>query len=665
MPVSNVSKKLKEYRSWREDLKPYWPEMDKWQQMYEFYKSKAERSETDSQVSLNTPFAIVESQIAKENKATRQITATAKPDGDVGKFDTWIPSVLNDALDDPDVAEIYGPLRKTREMWSRMLKVSGNAAAEIQYCYKTDSTGKVIANNPYVKIRSWKSVIFNPAMYFDNSNRYYVEDYVDMDDLIQNEYNPRRKGSKGTYSNLGELRLKLKEKGLIDDEEVTNISGDHQIARKNKPLLLVTCWEGTKMTVIAVTGSDEGTIIREADDPLKLGGHNLILGMRYKIEGRPYAYGEIAAIYKPVRAQDTIVAQNIEIVNRFLRGSYVLREGTIDKNLLAMVIANGGIVPGDISGLAAIPVNTPPPGAFQTIDTLQQAIERAARFSLQGAGVQINKQQTATETNKVAAGAEPNVEAQLDDVEQMFEQPVARKFLKMIGELMGADEIRYGLLEGETTEFVKATKGIIQGKATLKEMVTAGLLTDQQAQAYMTTMQPVLDPATGQPAIDPTTGQPQMQPVPIPGAEKALVFDVDWIVSVKLDNQSASDKEQKNQKEIGLIQLAQQMGVQLSPERTVLRLAHKQGFDDFQELMLTDTEKQQQASQMMQQQQSQQGQMQQGQQDQLAQQSQQQANQMQMKQTEMEHQARLKAMEIQGKKEIQAMPRPAPIPTPA
>jgi hypothetical protein len=585
--ADKVSKYLKEYTSWKADLKLYWPEMDKCQEMYEFYKSKKERSETDNQISLNTPFAIVESQIAKENSATQTITVIARPDGsDIGKFDQWVSSVLKDAMDDPDVAEIHGSLRKTREMWSRQLKITGNAAAEINYCYRTemiDGEKVVIADNPYTKIRNWKTVIFNPSMSFDRSDKYYIEDSVYLSDLLENEEKVVKGKKSGIYTNLGALQMAFKDKDeVVTDEDEQFVSGDTKISRKRKPIQIVTVWEGMKMTVIAITGSNSGIIIREATDPLKLGGHNLILGMRYSVEGRPYAYGEIAAIYKPVRAQDTIVNQNIEIVNRYLRGSYILREGAIDKNLLAMVIANGGIAPGDGSGLMPVPVNQPPPGAFQQIEVLEQAIERAARFSLYNAGLSA---QSTDKTKGTASGImaiqrsnEPETESKLDDVQDMFMTPVARKYLKMIGNLMGVDEIRYGLMKGENISFVKATKGILTGKATLKDMVTVGLMTEQEYQEYTTT-------------IDPVTGQA----TPIPGAEKALLFDVDWLVSVKLDNQSASDKEERNQKELSLIQLAQQMGVQLNPEKVITRLAAKQGFDDFQELMISPAEKKQMA----------------------------------------------------------------------
>ncbi len=649
---TKITQYLKQYQDWRLDLKQYWGEMEKWQEMYEFYKSKSERSETDTNISLNTPFAIVESQIAKENQASINVTVKAKPDNDMGKFNTWIEAILEDAINDSDVAEIHGTFRKTKEKFSRSLKVVGNAVAEINYCYKTaicDGEKKVIADNPYTRTRSYKSVIFNPAMQLSNSDIYYIEDYVNYSDLTSQEY--KEENGKGVYKNLGELKLKLKEKNggdLQDDDEVQYISGDNKISRKNKPIQILTRWEGTKMTVFAVCGKGQGVVIRDEVDPHKLGGHNLLFGMRYVIEGRPYAYGEIAAIYKPVRAQDTIVAQGIEIVNRYLRGSYILGED-IDVDQFMLVLANGGAMQGNADSVKNVPVNTPPGAAFQQVDVLQQAIERAARFSLYGAGISgqatDKTQGTKGGIEAIQAGAEPNVEIQLDDIEEMFLRPVARKYLKMIGRLMGADETRYGLLKGESAEWVQATKGIILGKATLKDMLTVELIDEQQYQSLTTTLEPVMD-VQGQPMVDPTTGQPMNRPVPIEGAGEAYYFDIDWIVDAHLDSQSSASKDQKATMEIQHVQWGLELGVPINPEKAWVRLGKRKGFEELDELLFSEDEQQQQQQQAMQQQEAQS--MQQMGQEQSKQQSEQQQQQDQFQQQQ-QGKMELEALRQQGK----------------
>jgi hypothetical protein len=606
-----VQKYVKEFTEWRTDLKQYWPQMEKNQEMYEFFKR--EYADSDTEVSLNTPFSIVESQVAKENEATVEVTVRAKGEDNLEEFERWISSTVKGAIEDPDIAVLHGSFRKIKESFSRQLKVIGNSVAEVNYCYKTDTVDgerKVIADNPYTTVRHWKSVIFNPTKQFDNSDVYYIEDWVKLSDLTSNEYS-EEKGSdgevkkKGKYKNLGDLKKSLQKDGKIsDDDSVQFITGNKKVARKNEPIHILTRWEGTKRCVIA----NDRVVIQEDIDPHKIGRHNLLLATRYKVVGRPYAYGEIDAIYKPVRAQDTIVSQSIEIVNRYLRGSYILGP-SVDADAFMMVLKYGGAMSGDPTQIAPVPVQPPPAQAFQQIDVMQQAIERAARYSPYSAGLAGQSSDktagTASGIQSIQAAAEPNVQTQIDDIQDMFMQPLGRIYLMMIANLMGEDEVRYTLLKGENKKWVTATKNILKGKATIQDMVTAGLINEQEAVDYVTTEVQV---------VDPNTGQPMMQRVPIPGADEALVFDVDWLVEVRLDNQSASTKEQETQKQVALIQLGQQMGVQFNPKKTISYLGHRQDFDRIDDLMLSKEEMQQQMMQKQQQEQAQMAQQQQSQQ---------------------------------------------------
>ena len=135
------------------------------------------------------------------------------------------------------------------------------------------------------------------------------------------------------------------------------------------------------------------------------------------------------------------------------------------------------------------------------------------------------------------------------------------------------------------------------------------------------------------------------QPIPIEGADKALVFDIDWVIEVHLDDQSKIYKERETQKKMEIIKLGMEMGVQFEPERVVSKLAQEQGFEDIEELYLTDDEKQQQQQQMMQQQQEQ-VQQQQGQQQ--AQQEQQAQQQMQQQQVQSQSQQEMQIMKTRG-----------------
>ena len=598
-----------EFKSWKSELQKYWKQIDKCQEMYEFYKR--EQSDTQSQISLNTPFAIVESMVSKANEANVVVTVNAKGEKGLTEMEKWLSSILKDALDDPDVAQFKGTFRKTREKFFREFLVKGNAVASVEWLKKSTVIGDkktVLANNPYVKCRNLKSVIFNPTRTLSDSDIYYIESWVKYSDLKNQEYD--KKSDAGIYKNLGKLKsVATEDKKDVEDEYY--YSNGTRIQKKGEPIHIIERWEGAKYSVIA----DDQVLIREEEDPFKIGGHNLVFAMNYVVGDRPYAYGEIDAIYMPVRAQDTIVNQSIDIVNKSLRGSYLTKPGSqIDPDILIDIIENGGVAEGDPALIGVVPINPIPAQAFTTIDTIQQAIERAARYSPYSSGVP-NQQsdKTAGTMGGIQAlqqASEPNFEVKLDALEECFMRPVARIYYKMIANLMSPSDVRYGMLEGKSSDWVKANKAILQGSPTMKDLVEAGYLDQESAQEYMNT-------------VDPMTGEI----IPIPGADKAIVFDVDWLIDVRLDNQSAADKESRVNKTMQWIQFAQQMGIQFSPERTAVYVAEKQGIDDSEELMLNEEEKMGQQQQMM----AQQEQEMQAQQQQAQAQSEQQMQQQQMK----------------------------------
>lgn len=631
-----ATKYVQEFESWKTDLKPYWPQIDKNQEMYEFYKREA--SETSSDVSLNTPFSLIESQVAKMNETTLNVTAQAKGHNGMTDFEEYISSVLKGAIEDPDVAMYHGTFRKKKEMFTREFLVKGNAVAEVQYCYKTaiiDGEKQVLADNPYVEIMNYQSYIFNPAYQFDSSPVQYLEKYVSLDYLKSQEYkeepdedDKKSTRKRGIYTNLNILQDELDGKKQVHDHEDQRfISGDTKLARKVEPIRLLERWEGAKLCVIA----NDSVIIREAYDPKKIGGSGILTAMNYKLEGRPYAYGEIDAIYKSVRAQDTVLNQSIEMVNKFLRPGILVSDLDADLDAIIEVMEAGGVTYGNAQGVTVIPTNTPPPAAFQTIDSLQQAIERAARFSPYAVGVPSQEtdqtQGTLGGIARLQQAAEPNFQVKIDAIQDSFARPLAMYYLKSIGRLMDSDEIRYGFLQSKGKKWVMATKGILMGKPTIEDLLTIEMITPEEVPNLLAELGIELDPMQDPYAL-----------------LQEIVFDVDWVIDVKLDNQSAADRFQKAQQEMSLIQMGMQMGVQFSPDRVIMRQAQKQGFDDIDELLLTDEE-------MAQQQQMQQEQMMREQQEA----DNQRAHEAAMREMEIDAQMRQTAMQNQSAMGIEQM----------
>jgi|GEM_PF-2647357 len=579
-----INKYVKEFSRWKTDLEPYWDQIDKNQEMYEFYKSEA--SETDSDVSLNTPFAIVESLVAKGNDTTIDVTVKAKGRNDMSDFEQWVSAILKDSIEDQDVADYVGTFRKIKEVFSREFYIKGNAFAEINYLYKTaivNGKKKVVADNPYLKVLPYKTVIFNPSKQADSSNVYFIEKFVEWSELESQEQD---KSGKGIYSNLVELKKTFKGKNKLQDspnDDAFVVDGS-KTPRKVAPIRLLERWEGAKLIVIA----NDKVIIREEYDPFKIGRCPLLVGINYKQEGRPYAYGEIDAIYKPVRAQDTIINQNIEIINKYLRDSVVVDpNGRYNLDNLMAVMQYGGVTYGDPKMIGNVPRITPPQQAFMQIDIMQQAIERAARFSPYASGVPSQ----ATDKTKGTLGgiqamqsaAEPNFQVKLDAIQDCFMRPIGRIYLQMIASLMGDNDIRYAILKGEKPMWVKATKGILLGQATLQDMVVSGMVTENDLAQF-----------AQENGITPD----QIQ-------TKEMIFDVDWAVDVSLNSQSKTDKISNAQLKMTWVDWSRNMGVQFSPDRVATQIGHEIGVDDPEELYLSDEEKGQMQQKQMQEQQTQ------------------------------------------------------------
>lgn len=410
--------------------------------------------------------------------------------------------------------------------------------------------------------------------------------------------------------NLASLRDSLSKSRTekpTDHPEQQFLAGDSSLSRKVEPIRLLERWEGAKLVAIA----NDRVIIREAYDPKKLGGSGVLRAMNYKIEGRPYAYGEIDPIYKPVRAQDTVVNQSIEMVNKYLRPSILVSDLDADLEAIIEIMEAGGVAYGNAQGVTNIPTNTPPQAAFQTVANLQQAIERAARWSPYAIGT------PSQETDKTAGtmggiarlqqAAEPNFQVKIDAIEESFAQPIGRGYLKMIARLMAEDESRYGLLQGKPGRWVMATRNVLFGRATVKDLLLLEMITPEE-----------VSPLLAELGVGVREGE---------DIEEAVVFDIDWLVDVKLDNESAADRQEKAQRELAIIQLAFSLGVPLSAERVLRRQAEKEGFDDFDELMLSEEEQRQ---------------MQMAQQAQAAEAA---SAEMQRNQTDQEHEAAMKMME--------------------
>jgi hypothetical protein len=641
----------KEYTPWHEELKLYWPGIDKMQDMWEFFKSEKEKS--PSKISLNTGFAVVESMVAKANEINIKIGAEAHGINGLEEVADYVAAVTKSIIYDKDIAQIYSTFRKRAEMHVRDYFIKGTAFSEDQYCYKTqiiDGVKKVIADNPYTLPLDYKSVTFNPAYHADSSPVYWVEKHTTWKALKDNEYD--EKTGKGLYVNLGALKENCDKSGkLVDHIDLKVIQDGKKRSRKVEPIQLLIRWDGCKMTIIA----DQNVIIRQATDPFKTGRNNLHISMNYKVIGRPYAYGELDPIYKSVRAQDTIVNQNIASINKYLEPGFTYDPNDISVNVdqIMDVLEFGGLAPAKKDSVTAITRVLPPNQAFQTIDELQLAIERTARYtgvSSQSTDMTRGTASTLQEVNKNAA---PDFQTKLDDLQDSYYEPVCTTAFQMVVGLMGKDDVRRAKLMGKKPIWVEAAKNLLQGKLNVEALYKAKVIDEKAYQEYIA--EPVIDPMTGQPAVDPQTGEPVA--TANPELAKTQLFDVDWLITVTLDNQAEQDKAEKVKKKQEWFMQAQQMGLPVDAKKFMLDMAQEIDIEDPDQYLKDEVTVQQEQEQMSQ---ERQGQMQQEQEQGMQQEQMKHQMNMEAKQADVQAKQQMTQAQIEAQMQMAQMKQQPP-----
>lgn len=559
------------WKRWRTDLQPYWPQIEKNQEMYEFYKG--EDSLTVSDVSSNMAFSIVEGQVAKMSEATVDVIVKAKGRTDLKPFEETVEAIGKDLTDNADL-RTFSDFKTVQQIAFRELLVKGNVFLERKY--GTKKVGGKTVKGPYATVLNLFSVAFDPTGPAEDAREFFVEKFVSLEELEGSKYD--RETKRGLYKNLGKLRRHMEEDGReLDRPDVSedrNVTARSRVNRKVKPVRVLDHWKGCKLTVIA----EEKFVIREAEDPLKTGNPAVIAAGLYTVEGRPYAYGDIDSVYKPIRAQDTILNQKIEAVQAFLRPTVLVKDRNADLMALRTIVENGGMMYGDPDGLGELKRQLPPPQSFQTGQELQQVVERAARYNPYANGATSQEtdktQGTASGIQALQAASEPNFQMKLDTLNRKAVEPTVKDFIVMEAEMMDPKEIRWAFLTGESPKWVGATQNVLRGKPTLQDLVDVGLVSPEEA--AMLTTEPRLDPATGLITIE-----------EIEKPSDVEAFDVDFVISVRMTNQADSEKYKEAQAILQWLDLAQKLGLPVDGRKVSDQFAKRTGVVD-PSLMLLD-----------------------------------------------------------------------------
>jgi hypothetical protein len=420
-------------------------------------------------------------------------------------------------------------MRSKLKVWAREFCVTGNLGVETYYNAKSDT--------PDTRILPIEDVIFDTTKTLKTSDVYYIRQYVTRD-YVEKMMETEDGWDKSVVKKV--LEKYDKEDPTLQPEPITNPinrSGDNY-QNKVGDILLISRYEGAKVCRIL----DWEGIVQEFtnkvldDDPLDF-------AMDIEVPKQPYAFSLLDFINGITHAKDLLLNQIVDYGSKALNPPLfvdsTVASNVMSRNTLKNAWKLGGLVFADPKLVEHKSMPPLPNTGFELLNYLQTRAEQASGVGAYLGGV---PNQVSDKTQGTASGIQTMMQAAVSPVkdrqlnlEESIIEPMINKWLKYAGYLMGKNEIKYVLVTGQNQKWVKLTKGILTGKATLDDLLIGEFITIEQARELATIMI--------------STGK---------NPEQELVFDIDWIVRVETGSMAEVDL----QKELENIDKGVEMGVQ-------------------------------------------------------------------------------------------------------
>ena len=489
-----------------------------------------------------------------------------------------------------DVVQSTGTSKAKTKVLGREFLIAGNAGTETYFNVEADA--------PDFRVIPIEDVIFDASKSLKTSPFYYIRQFVDIADLEKlAEVEEDGKVTSGLFKNIDGLKsfLKGKDGKLRDDltDNQVNRTTSDEFRRVRGQVELITRWEGKKCCRIA----DWQYVIQEyenetlEDDPLDF-------AMDIEVPKEPYGLSLLDAISGLITAKNLMLSQIVDFGARALNPPLFVdpnQVSSVNRQTLRNAFKIGGIVmaaPGVAQHYNYPPM---PSTGFDLMTYIQQRAESTTGIGAYTGGVP-------NQTNDKTAGTKGGILALIEqaaspikdrqqNLEESIVEPVINKMLKTAGRLMSDKETKYVLITGESPKWVKVTKGILTGKITLADLLTAEI-------------------------IDEETFAEIAQEMLISGKDprKDLVFDVDWIVRVEAGSMAETDSEQERQAMAEWVAFNSQFGIPMDFMKVSKEMGIKAGIKEPEQYLIEQPQGEQPVDPAMQQQQMQmemQGQMQQ------------------------------------------------------
>ena len=518
-PLDLATKYYDEFREWLNTLRPYHTE--RFNRNYKQYTAYATTMGTEAKVSDPAASELIERVVQRLFERDPKFSVDSRGQNIPKEIKNIIVGAVEYMWSSPEAVEVSGTMRSRLQVIGREFLITGNVAVETFYNSESDL--------PDVQLIPIEDIIFDPAKTLKSSKVLYVRKFVSLDYLKDNQEVTTKDGlKKGLFKNIDKVLLQLK-----DFEQKTNDSTDNQIMRsgsdnysaKRDPIQLITRYDGKKVCRFIV-GQDSEITIQEFENEI-LEDDPIDVAMDIEVAKEPYAFGLLDFLSGNVKLTDLFTSQLADYGSKVLNPPLFVDPSLapVNRATLRNAWRLGGLVFAPPNQAEHKPM--PPLGSFpfEMLNYLQQRRESSSGIGAYLGGVP-NQQSDKTQGTKggilaLQSEAVTPVKDRQQKLEEAIIMPVINKWVKMKGALMQPDEIQDVLISGASPKWVKLTKGMLTGKMTIYDLLTAGLIQMEEVEeleAYMLEQRIFPD--------------------------EEMVIDTDWLISVETGSMAEANREQ-------------------------------------------------------------------------------------------------------------------------
>lgn len=555
-PSDLAIKYYKEFSEWLNTLRPYHTE--RFDRNYRQYTAYAMTQGTASKKSDPVASEIIERVIQRLFERDPKFNVESRGNNIPKEVKEIITGAIEYMWSAPEAVQASGTMRSRLKVIGREFCITGNVVIETYYNSKT--------NLPDIQIIPIEDVIFDPSKTLKTSPVIYTRKFVSLDYLKENEEVTTKDGKvTGLFKNIDKV-IKL----LADYDQKTDDVTDNQINRsgsdkfspKRDEIQLITRYKGPKTCRFIIGHEEDAVTIQEFENEI-LDDDPIDVAMDIEVPKEPYAFGLLDFLSGLTSLKDLFINQLSDYGSKVLNPPLFVDPSIQPVN--RVTFKNAWRLAGIVYAPPQMAEHKPMPSignfGFDMLSYLQQRSESVSGVGAYLGGVP-NQESDKTQGTKggieaLMSQAVSPVKDRQQNIEESIIMPFINKWIKMKGALMTPNEMQDILMTGASPKWIKVTKGLLTGKATIYDLLVAELLTQEQVMEMEAMMM-----AEGK------------------NPEEELVIDTDWIVNVETGSMAEVNKAEDLRNFDGWVQFNTQFNLPMDYEKISIERGMRAGIKD-------------------------------------------------------------------------------------